>query len=195
MGRRWSCGGRVVAFWGVCAVRRNAYHCSATPSQTSAPRSQQDGEDGAALAEFAIIVPLLIMLLVGTVEFGWLAAQYLDVRHGAREGVRLATVNFPEGEDPPILVRTQANTTALLDETCSRMNITSDAAITYASAGDPGDSVAVTATAPAQTLSGLVDWALPSTLTLTSTAVLHAEQTATWENTDIAMFPDGQPCP
>jgi Flp pilus assembly protein TadG len=150
---------------------------------------------GATLVEFAIIFPLLVLLLVGTVEFGWLFAQYLDVRHGAREGVRLATVNFPEGADPPVITRTQANTVMLLNETCSRMNVVSGVGVTFTSLGDVGDPITVTASAPADTLSGLLDWAIPSTLRLDSTVVLHAEQEATWADTDVVTYPNGQPCP
>jgi Flp pilus assembly protein TadG len=145
--------------------------------------------------EFAIIFPFLIFLLVGVVESSWLFAQYLDVRHGAREGVRLATINYPEGEDPPALVRTQANTMALLTESCERMNVASGAAITYATSGTVGDPVTVTATAPGKTLSGLLDWAFPSSMTFSSSAVLNAEQEPTWENTDVSTYPNGQPCP
>jgi Flp pilus assembly protein TadG len=147
------------------------------------------------LIEFAIVFPLLVLLLVGIVEFGWLFAQYVDVRHGAREGVRLATVNFPEGSDPPVMTRTQANTATLLDEACSRMSTASGAAVTFTSLGDVGDSVTVRASAPANTLSGLIDWAIPDTLTLNSTVILHAEQEATWANTDVGIYPNGQPCP
>ena len=152
-------------------------------------------ESGATLIEFAFVFPLLILLLVGIVESGWLFAQYLDVRHGAREGVRIATVNFPEGGDPPTLVRTQANTAALLSETCDRMNVASGAAVTFSSTGVVGDPITVTTTAPAETLSGLLDGVFPSSTSFTSTVVLHAEQDATWENTDLSLYPNGQPCP
>lgn len=152
-------------------------------------------ETGATLIEFAFVFPLLILLLVGIVESGWLFAQYLDVRHGAREGVRSATVNFPEGDDPPTLVRTQANTAALLSETCNRMNVASGAAVTFTSTGAVGDPITVTTTSSAETLSGLLDWVFPPSMSFTSTVVLHAEQDATWENTDLSLYPNGQPCP
>ncbi len=152
-------------------------------------------ETGATLMEFAFVFPLLIVLLIGIVESSWLFAQYLDVRHGAREGARLATVNYPEGEDPATLVRTQANTTALLSESCGRTNVASGAAFTFDSTGVVGDPVTVTATAPADTLTGLLDWAFPASTTFTSSAVLHAEQESTWANTDTVAYPNGQPCP
>jgi hypothetical protein len=50
-------------------------------------------EHGASLVEFALLAPLLILLLFGIIEFGWLFGQYNDVKHGAREGARLAAVD------------------------------------------------------------------------------------------------------
>lgn len=140
--------------------------------------------------EFALVFPLLVLLLVGIVEFGWVFAQYLDVRHGAREGARIAAVNYPEGSDPPLLVRTAPNRDALVAETCSRMNVASSIVVTIESAGGEDDPITVTAAAPVDTVSGLLEWALPSSMTVSSTTVLHAEQPATWENTN----PAGQPC-
>ena len=78
-------------------------------------------ERGANLVEFAILAPLLIMLLFGIIEFAWIFAQNLDVRHGAREGARLAAVNFPAGVNNGG-VRTAGNLTALVNETCGRIH-------------------------------------------------------------------------
>ena len=47
--------------------------------------SRARGERGASLVEFAILAPLLIVLVLGIVEFGWLFSQNNDVRHGPRE--------------------------------------------------------------------------------------------------------------
>ena len=60
----------------------------------------RDTERGASLVEFAILAPLLIILVLGIVEFGWLFGQYNDVRHGAREGARFAAVDG--GDDAAI---------------------------------------------------------------------------------------------
>lgn len=128
--------------------------------------------------EFAIIMPLLVLLLIGIIESGWIFAQYLDVRHGAREGARLAVVNYPEGTDAPVASPSD-NLDALVVETCSRMSVASGITLSFASAGGEGDPVTVAVEAPSDTLSGLLDWAFGS-LTVTSTAVLHAEQPATW---------------
>ena len=50
-------------------------------------------ERGASLVEFALMMPLLILLLLGMLEFGWAMAQQIDVRHKAREGLRLSIVD------------------------------------------------------------------------------------------------------
>ena len=152
---------------------------------SNASRAQR----GATLMEFAIIMPLLVMLLVGIIESGWVFAQYLDVRHGAREGARIAAVNYPEGSDPPAMTRTDANRDALVAETCSRMSVASSIKVAFTSTGASEAPIGVTAIAPADTLTGLLDWAF-GTLSVSSSTVLHAEQEATWTDTD----PGGQSC-
>lgn len=58
-------------------------------------RRRRRGEPGAALIEFAILMPLLVLLLLGMLEFGWALAQQIDVRSKAREGLRMAVVDEP----------------------------------------------------------------------------------------------------
>jgi Flp pilus assembly protein TadG len=142
----------------------------------------KSGQRGASLVEFAILAPLLIMLLFGIVEFAWIFAQNLDVRHGAREGARLAAVNFPAGVnngDP----RTDGNRAALIAETCGRMDLATGATVEVESSGAVGDAAAVTVASAADTLTGLMDWVIPASLTLTSTVEIRMEQPATWTNT------------
>lgn len=51
-------------------------------------------ESGATLVEFALVVPLLLALVFGIIEASWAFAQQNDVRHGAREGARVAAVDI-----------------------------------------------------------------------------------------------------
>ena len=140
-------------------------------------------ERGASLVEFALVAPLLFLLLFGMIDFGWLFAQNLDVRHGAREGARLAAVNFPEGPEPNSGVRSNANRDALVAETCARMQTPANAGVTIVSNGSVGDSATVTVTAPGDTLTGFINFLIPSSLTLNSTVQIRLEQAATWTNT------------
>ena len=52
---------------------------------------KKDG--GASLVEFALMMPLLVLVLLGMIEFGWGTAQQIDVRHKAREGLRVTIVD------------------------------------------------------------------------------------------------------
>ncbi len=144
--------------------------------------SKGGNEGGASLVEFALLVPLLILLVFGMVEASWLFAQNLDVRHGAREGIRLAAVNFPEGPPPNGGVRTDANRDALVAEICDRMQTTTGAQITLNSMGAIGDSATATVEITGDTLTGLLD-AFFGSLTLNSTVESRLEQAATWTNT------------
>jgi Flp pilus assembly protein TadG len=56
-------------------------------------KRRADAERGANLVEFAVLAPLLIILVLGIVELGWLFGQFNDVRHGVREGARFAAVD------------------------------------------------------------------------------------------------------
>ncbi|MGH2661047.1 MAG: TadE/TadG family type IV pilus assembly protein [Actinomycetota bacterium] len=49
-------------------------------------------EDGVAATEFALILPVLALLLFGTIEFGRVLSQYQVYQGAAREGARCAAV-------------------------------------------------------------------------------------------------------
>ena len=50
-------------------------------------------EKGQSLIEFAIILPLLLLILMGILEFGIMLNSYLSINNSAREGARLGIVN------------------------------------------------------------------------------------------------------
>src|SRR5208337_5576771 len=54
---------------------------------------QQDSEGGAAAVEFALVIPLLLLVLCGIFDFGNLYFQMDLVNNAARQGARLAAVN------------------------------------------------------------------------------------------------------
>ena len=115
----------------------------------------RDREGGASLVEFAMIMPLIIILLLGIIEFGWVFGQYNDVRHGAREGARLGAVNAGDN-------------TALLNDTCDSMDLTSPASVEFVdgSGGSTGSTGSITVVATPASLSGLglIEVFLPATL-------------------------------
>ena len=50
------------------------------------------GERGAALVEFALALPLLLVILAGIVDFGFAFQRYEVITNAAREGARLASL-------------------------------------------------------------------------------------------------------
>ena len=63
-------------------------------------------ERGAELIEFALIFPLLLLVLVGMIDFGFLFQRYEVLTNAAREGARIAVL--PEYTDEQVtgVVRT-----------------------------------------------------------------------------------------
>jgi hypothetical protein len=49
-------------------------------------------ERGAALVEFALVIPVFLMLVMGTIDFGATFNDYNSVRQGVREGARQVVV-------------------------------------------------------------------------------------------------------
>jgi Flp pilus assembly protein TadG len=54
------------------------------------------GARGQSLVEFALVLPILLILLLGILDFGRAVAAYNGVSNAARTGVRVAIVNQDE---------------------------------------------------------------------------------------------------
>ena len=52
------------------------------------------GEDGAAAVEFALLLPLLVVLLFGFIQFGIAFNTRIQATNAAREGARMAVVGI-----------------------------------------------------------------------------------------------------
>lgn len=50
-------------------------------------------EKGQALVEFALILPILLGLILGMIEFGWILNGKLTLTNAAREGARAAVAS------------------------------------------------------------------------------------------------------
>ena len=106
-------------------------------------------ESGASLVEFALVLPLLLALVFGIIEASWAFAQQNDVRHGAREGARLAAVDF-------------GTAGAIANEVCDRMDVVNPSeGVTVALipdaasfSGEPGAIATIRVEANLQTLTG-----------------------------------------
>jgi len=49
---------------------------------------------GAAAVEFALVLPILLLLVLGIVQFGMTFFQWLEMEHAAREGARWGSLGY-----------------------------------------------------------------------------------------------------
>lgn len=117
-------------------------------------------ERGAAAVEFALVLPVLIMLLLGIVEFGRIYNIQISVTNAAREGARVMAI----GNDPGA-----AQTAAELSLGAS--NIGADSVVVTPTDCDGGGTATVTVTHHVSLLTGYLDGVLPP-INLTGTGVM-----------------------
>lgn len=130
---------------------------------------RRDREKGASAVEFAIVAPLLVLLVFGIIEAGWFFAQQVEVRHGAREGARTAAVSDPA-------------TSALIRQTaCDRMAMSNGtASVTLTANGsDIGDTGTITVVSNYAPLTGFI----PFGGTIQTTVDFRLEQPRSWSPT------------
>lgn len=166
-----------------------------TPAETPGDRSDQalgrsrrhrraKGDKGVALVEFAIVMPLLFLIIFGVIEFGNAFFQSSDVRHGARETSRLVAVNY----DPTIpsacssVAAPNQQSCAIIVEACLRMDAGSATTVSFTSTGKAvGDTATITVSKPLQTLTGFLDSFIGGK-TLSSAIDTRLELNGTWTN-------------
>ena len=122
-------------------------------------------EKGASAVEFALILPILVILVFGIVQFGIAYNNYIALTHAAREGARLAAVNMDETEGIEWFenrIRESAPSVSIESITLSGQD------------GNIGDSVAVTVTGEVLNIEIPLAGSWP--VQLASTATLRLEQ-------------------
>jgi Flp pilus assembly protein TadG len=62
-------------------------------------------EDGQSLLEFALIVPIFLLIVMATIDFAWGLRAYITITNSAREGARLAVTLGPNDPDTPSVVQ------------------------------------------------------------------------------------------
>ncbi len=130
------------------------------------------GEKGQALTEFALLIPIFLILLFAIVDFGMGFHSWITVTNSAREGARLGVVQATEAD-----IKDRVRLTANLPDEDTKMTVT----VTNAQ-GQPGESVVVQVDYDYDLitpLAGLVQLVsgniLGPTLTFSSTAEMRLE--------------------
>lgn len=68
-------------------------------------------ENGQSMVEFALVLPILLILICGIIDFGWLFYNQSELNNVAREGARYATVNTGK-TDRIALIESRVNSVA-----------------------------------------------------------------------------------
>src|SRR5262252_10068455 len=85
-------------------MRRGARVAANTAPPRSAVRGGHRGRDrGATAVEFALLLPILLLIVFGIIDFGRALNTQITLTQAARVGARLAAVNQPN-----VVSRTQA---------------------------------------------------------------------------------------
>ncbi|MCO6438330.1 MAG: pilus assembly protein [Phycisphaerae bacterium] len=93
-----------------------------------------DRARGAAIVEFAVILPLLLAILFAIIEFGYVFMIRQSLQHAAREGCRFASLQ----------TSTDAGIMARVDEALSPTGLNGySVSLTHATQADPVETVSI----------------------------------------------------
>ena len=82
------------------------------------------GQNGAAAVEFAIVLPLLVILVFGIIEFSILFYNKAMITNASREGARAGIVFVEDREDPNVLNSLNNHITDVVKAYCKDYLIT-----------------------------------------------------------------------
>lgn len=111
------------------------------------------GEKGGAAVEFALVLPILLLILFSILEFGWFFFNQYVFNHAVSAGARAAVrAREWEGEDPGQIAR------EAFEVSCWTVNEEQMAKVDFSAVrmDQPVDSIAVSAVMPHRTLTGFL---------------------------------------
>jgi len=119
---------------------------------------------GQAMVEFALVVPILLLLICGIIDFGRIYSATIMVAGAAREGARSAAI----GNDDTVVTQAVADYVSAIAGEQLTVNIAPSSRVA-------GDQITVTVSTPIPVLTPIVNAILGSTYTVSGTAVMRAE--------------------
>jgi Flp pilus assembly protein TadG len=127
---------------------------------------RRDGQRGVAAVEFALVLPLLLTIVLGAIDWGWFFFIDQLVTNAAREGARAGTLLPPrptssagQAEDAAELAGLAYLKRVSLEETGVAATVTTV---------DGTDAVSVTITYPVGSLTGFLSALMPTNAVATA---------------------------
>lgn len=135
-------------------------------------KSRHRGQRGQALVEFALVIPLFLILVLGIVDFGLGLRAWISITNSAREGARVGAV--------------RGNCDAIIEQVMDTSGglVTADDQVTISPSDcdtNAGDSVSVTVdyeynfVTPLGGMLSLIGGGIPSSVSISSTSVMRVE--------------------
>lgn len=123
--------------------------------------------EGQSLVETALVLPILLLILTGIIDFGMLFNNYLIVGNASREGARSAAIGSTDEQ-----IRTAVyNVASTLDSSRLTITITPD----QTTGRTTGDSVAVTVEYEYNMITPIVAAIVPGPLDLRTSTTMRCE--------------------
>jgi Flp pilus assembly protein TadG len=119
---------------------------SPCPEPGSSPRRGLRDESGAAIVEFALILPFLCLMIVLILDFGRAFNYWIDTTHLASEGARLAAVDSAPGGSLQAYIRDKADTNELKNGGTRWIDAPLEVCVNPGPGDEVGDPVEVTVT-------------------------------------------------
>lgn len=144
------------------------------------------GDQGTALVEFVLVLPLLILILFAVIDFGKLFSYWLDESHLAGQGARWAVVNNNPGSGVSLqqYIKSQAITEEMKSGGSPSLPAAIEVCISFptnpetGTAAKVGDPVEVKVRSSYHWMSYLAGSLGPSS-TISATTTMRLEQTPT----------------
>ena len=116
--------------------------CGSEELLVNALRRHFEKERGAAAVEFALVVPMLMMLVFGVVDFGYMINRDTMLNNAAREGVRVASLGATSADvTTAVKASLPADMQATLTVTVSCTKPTGAACASYSDAASGGTAI------------------------------------------------------
>lgn len=136
-------------------------------------------EKGQSMVEFALVLPVLVAVVFGIIDFGWLFFNKLSVENGAREGARYAAVQAaeqtPDAMKPMVMQKVKANVSVALAD--DDVEITQEVTDIDGDGTPEAKYVTVKVMADVPVLTPIVGVFFPNnTCHMTSSVKMHIEQ-------------------
>jgi len=130
----------------------------------------RSGDRGAAAVEFALLLPLLLLLVFGIIDFGRALNAQITLTQAAREGARLAALGQPSAT---VAARTQAAATGLNPVTVTATVCQANAGATANGTVQAGFTYSFLT--PISSIARLFGSSFGTTIRLTATGVMPCE--------------------